>query len=501
MDTSMSTGSWESADYLVAIEVQGQKVFHVELAKIRKYPQLYAQVRCHLPVSFHAPASIYYGPYAHVYNGKVYPYYRNASYRLILHTLSQDVGHMLWEYLSFGTFTCVQGNPSEKRQEEYFKNLFNVLYVADYFSMEDFKSDCAKEIFRKAQDMSLMELVKLLEEANYRSDMFPKFSVYLEKRLVGSALDYGEGDSQRAFTELQTQPSLSVAQMLLKALTEISDVGDKLGEQNSLIGEVYRRKVAETTAASEVLGWEEPKSPDTMWMNPKSEMTGVKKPVGSRFFGAAAKQEARREKSNSPEQPIERAAAPEPSLYSPSEPAFIPPSWVPFPSLVPRINEPALRLPSRDTSTTSRRGSIPYTHRITVPETQGEWRTKAMGRSQQEIYRQRMLHAAFQRNLSQMKHDASSESSAPGPSTTSGEPLSNTGADNDEDTEDEVTEACRRPVTPIGPGPNLPEYAMTSFDAPSRSSRSSSNTLEGDPVQVEGPMDWNAGSSEYDYIP
>ncbi|KAG5753683.1 hypothetical protein H9Q70_003697 [Fusarium xylarioides] len=349
MDTSMSAGSSDGAGYLVVIEVQGQKVFHVELAKLRKYPQLYAQVRCHLPVSFHAPASIYYGPYGHVYNGKVYPYYRNASYRLILHTLSQDVGHMLWEYLSFGTFTRVQGNPSEKRQEEYFKNLFNVLYVADYFSMEDFKSDCAKEIFRKAQEMGLMELVKLLEEANYRSDMFPKFSVYLEKRLVGSALEHGEGDSQKAFTELQTQPSLSVAQMLLKALTEISDVGDRLGEQNSMIGEVYRRKVAETTAASEVLGWEEPKYPDTMWMNPKSEMTGVRKPVGGRFFGAAAKQEARRETSNSPEQPIEREAAPEPSVYSPSEPAFIPPSGVPFPSLVPRINEPALRLPSRDT--------------------------------------------------------------------------------------------------------------------------------------------------------
>ncbi|KAG5799571.1 hypothetical protein H9Q69_001409 [Fusarium xylarioides] len=501
MDTSMSAGSSDGAGYLVVIEVQGQKVFHVELAKLRKYPQLYAQVRCHLPVSFHAPASIYYGPYGHVYNGKVYPYYRNASYRLILHTLSQDVGHMLWEYLSFGTFACVQGNPSEKRQEEYFKNLFNVLYVADYFSMEDFKSDCAKEIFRKAQDMGLMELVKLLEEANYRSDMFPKFSVYLEKRLVGSALDYGEGGSQRVFTELQTQPSLSVAQMLLKALTEISDVGDNLGEQNSMIGEVYRRKVAETTAASEFVGWGESKSPDTRWMKPTSEITGVRKSVGSRFFGAAAKQEARREKSNSPERPSQRAAAPEPTFYSPGEPAFIPPSGVSLPSLVPRNNEPVLRPPSRDTSTTSRRGSIPYTRRITVPEIQGERRTKAMGRPEQEIYRHRMPHAAFESNLSQMKHDASSESSAPGPSTTSGEPLSKTGADNDDDTEDEAAEACGRPVTPIGSERNLPEYAMTSFDAPSSSSRSSSNTLEGDPVQVEGPMNWDAGSSEHDYIP
>ncbi|KAF5705915.1 hypothetical protein FMUND_11891 [Fusarium mundagurra] len=492
MDTSMSASCWEGTNYPVAIQVQGQKVFHVELARLRIYPQLYAQVTYHLQVNFPTPVPTYYG---HVYNATAYPYHQNVSYYLNLHTLSQDVGHMLWEHLSFGSFTRVQGNPSEKRQEEYFKNLFNLLRVANHYSMKDLKSDCTKEIFRKAQGMGLMELVKLLEEVGYRSDLFPKLSAYLEKRLVGSALNRGEGDSQRAFTELQAQPSLSVAQMLLKALTETSDVRDRLGEQNSMMGEVYRRKVAETTAASEVLGWEEPKSPYTLWINPKSEITGVRKSVGSQFFGAAAKKEVRREKSNSPEQPFERAAAPEPTVYSPSVPAFIsPPPF--YSSVVPKYNEPVLRPPSRDTSTTSRRRSIPYTGRITVPEIQGEWRTKAMGGLEQQMHRQQLAHAAFQSalqwNLPQMKHDASSESSAPGPSTTSGELLSETGTDSDDDTEDEATEACGRPVTPPEPGLNLPEYAITPFDASSRFSRSSSDTLEGDPVQVEGPtMDWD----------
>ncbi|KAF4416319.1 hypothetical protein FACUT_12680 [Fusarium acutatum] len=498
MDTSMSAGCWDGANYLVAIEVQGQKVYHVELTKLQKYPQLYAQITCH------AQSYIY----GYAYNGMAYPYYQNRPhYYINLHNLPQDAGHMLWEYLSSGTFTRLQGNPSEKRQEEYFKSIIHVHNVANQFSMEDLKSGFAKEIFRKAQDMGLMELVKLLEEANYRSDLFPKFSVYLEKRLVGSALDYGEGDSQRAFTELQTHPSLSVAQMLLKALTEISDVGCRLGEQNSMIGEVYRRKVAETKAASEFVGWEEPKSPDTRWMKPKNEFAGVRKSAGSRFFGPAAKQEARREIKNSPEWPFQRATAPEPTFYSPSEPAFIPPSMV-LPSLVPTSNETVLRPPSRDTSTTSRRRNIPYARRIkTLSEIQEEWKMKAIRRLEQKIRqpsdrdRQRMAKMDFERYESQMEHDASSESPAPGPSTTSGERLSEAATDANNDTADEATKPCDRPRTPIGSEMNLPEYTMTSFDATLQSLTSSPDTLEGDPVEIEGPMDWDAGSSEYDYIP
>ncbi|KAF5681460.1 hypothetical protein FDENT_8082 [Fusarium denticulatum] len=486
MDTSMSAGWPGSGAYLVVIEVQGQKVFHVELTKLQKYPQLYGQINSQPPPSY---------LYGYTY-GMSYPYYHNGPYYYInLCKLPQDAGHMLWEYLSFGTFTRLQGNPSEKSQEVYFKSIFHLHNLANQFDMEDLKSDSAKEIFRKAQYMGLMELINLLEELNYQSDLFPKFSVYLEKRLVGSALDYCQGGNQRAFAELQAQPSLSVAQMLLKALIEISEAGCKLGEQNSMLGEVYTRKVAETTAASEILGWEEPKIPDTMWMNPKGEMTGVRKSVGSRFFGTAAQQATRRENINSPEPPLERAAAPEPTFYIPSEAALVIPSTLP-PSLVPEL---VLHPPSRDTSTTSSHRSIPYTRTTTIPETKVEWITKAVGHPELKIHRQRMPHAAFQGKLPQMKHDVSSERPAPGPSTTSGETLLETGADNDNDTEDEATEACDGPLTPTGSERNVPENTMTSFDMPWRSSRSSSHTLEGSHVQVEGPMDWDADPSEYDY--
>ncbi|KAF4495662.1 hypothetical protein FAGAP_8216 [Fusarium agapanthi] len=497
MDTSMSAAWRGGANHPVAIEVEGQMVFHVQLRKLKKYPQLYRQIISH------APSYIY----SHAYNGVEYSYYGNPGpFYINLRAVPQGAGHILGDFLSFGSFT-LQDNLSEKRQEEDFKSIIHLHNVADQFSMDDLKSDCEVETFRKAQDMGLMELVRLLEEANYRSDLFPKFSVYLEKRLVGSALDYGVGDSQRAFAELTTQPSLSVAQMLLKALTEISDVRCKLGEQNSMIGEVYRRKVAEATAASEFIGWEEPKSPETRWMKPKSEITGLRKSVGSRFFGPAAQQKDRNGMKNSPGRPFQGATAPEPTFYPPREPAFVPPSMF-SPSLTPRRFETVPCPSFKDQSTTSRRGNIPYAHEAkTQAEIEGAWEMKALQRQEQKIphiseqVRQPMAQMACKMNWSQRKHNAPTESPAPGPSTTSGEPLSETATGNDGDTEDDDTEACDRPVTQIGSDLNLPEFTVTSFDAPVQSSESSSDTLEGDPVEVEGPMDWDVGSSEYDYIP
>ncbi|KAF5589871.1 hypothetical protein FPANT_6204 [Fusarium pseudoanthophilum] len=363
--------------------------------------------------------------------------------------------------------------------------------------MEDLKSESAKEIFRKAQEMGLMELINLLEELNYQSELFPSLSVYLEKRLVGSALDYCQGGSQSALAELQAKPSLSVAQMLLKALIEISEAGCKLGEQDSMVGEVYTRKLAETTAVSDILGWDEPKAPDTRWINPKGQMTGVRKSGGSQFFGAAAKQATRREKTNFPERPFERAAAREPTFDFSATLAYSQPPPGPIgPIALGRCDLPVPPAPSRDTSTTSSHRSIPYALRVTKPEIQVERITKAVGHPELEIQRHRMAHAAFQRNLPQTRYDASSERTAPGPSTTSGEPLSEIATGNDDDTEDEATEASDGLVTPTESEGNVPEDTMTSFDTPWRSSRSSSDTLEGNPAQDEGYMDWYA---EYDY--
>lgn len=272
MNTSMpmpiSAGLPGSQGSLVAIEVQNKKVFHVDLTKVQKYPKLYMQL-------YDAPPSY---PYPSYHNG--------PQCYLNLHKLPQGSGHILWEYLSLGTFTRLPGYHSERTQEWYFKDIFHLHNLANKFDMEDLKSESAKEIFRKAQEMGLVELIKFLEELNYQSDLFPSLSVYLEKRLVGSALDYCQGGSQRALAELQAKPSLSVAQMLLKALIEISESGCKLGEQKSMLDEVYTRKLDETTAASDILGWDEPKVPDTRWINPNGEMAGVRKSAGSGFFGA-----------------------------------------------------------------------------------------------------------------------------------------------------------------------------------------------------------------------
>ncbi|KAF5551086.1 hypothetical protein FNAPI_7513 [Fusarium napiforme] len=408
MNTPISTSLSGSQGYLVAIEVQEKKVFHVDLTKIQKYPKLYTQL-------YDTPPSY---PYPSYHNG--------PQYYLNLHKLPQGSGHLLWEYLSFGTFTRLRGYHSETTQEWYFKDIFHLHNLANKFDMEHLKSESAKEIFRKAQQMGLMELTNLLEELNYQSDLFPSLSVYLEKRLVGSALDYYQGGSQRALAELQAKPSLSVAQILLKALIEISESGCKLGEKNSTSNEVYTRKLDETTAASDILGWDEPKVPDTRWINPNGEITGVRKSVDIRFFGAAAKQATRREKTNSPEPPFERAAAREPTLD------VVAMTYAqPLPTLV-RCNPPMpLPLP-RDASTTLSYRSAPYSRSLTIPEIQVERTTKAVGYPE---------------------------------------------------------------LTLTGSEGNVPEYKITSLDTPRRSSRSSSNTLEGSPVQV-GPMDWDV---EYDY--
>ncbi|KAI7764478.1 hypothetical protein LZL87_003683 [Fusarium oxysporum] len=500
MATSMSASWWSGANHLVAIEFQGRKTFHVELTKLEKYPQLYMQIT--------SPAPSYI--YGHVHNGMGFTYHQSLGpLYLDLRTVPQGAGHMLWEYLSAGTFTHLQGNPSDKKQEEYFKSIVHVHAVADEFSIEGLKSDTAKEIFRKAQEMGLMELVKLLEEANYRSDSFPKLSEYLEKRLVGSALDYGEGDSQRAFTEVRTQPSLSVAQMLLKAITEISDVGCRLGKQHSMLVEVDRRKVAERIAVSEVVGWKESKFPRTMWVKPKSETAGASQAVGSRFFGPAAKQENRSGMKDYLGRPMQRAAMPEPTFYSPSEPAYIPPSMF-LPSLahgpesketvlLPAFGDTQRNLRYEDPSSTSRRAK-------TLSEIDREWQMEVMRQEQKlrqpsHLVRQRMAKMGFEEPESQTEHDASSKSPLPSPSTTPGGFSSETATDTEKNTTDEATKACDRPVTPIGSEMNLAEYMVPSFDAPLQSFTSSPDILEGDPVEVEAPMNWDTGLSEYDYIP
>ncbi|KAF5613313.1 uncharacterized protein FSUBG_1043 [Fusarium subglutinans] len=588
MDMSLSV-PWRVGTYHpVAIEVEGQMVFHVQLGKIQKYPLLYRLVTSHVPSYI----------YNHTYHGVKDSYCGNPGpFYLSLRAVSQGAGHLLGDYLTFGIFNF-QHNLPEKRQNEEFKSLIHLQSVANRFNMDDLKMDCETEIFYRALDMGLMELFKLLEEANYRSDLFPEFSEYLEKRLVGSALDYGVGDSQRAFAKLKTEPSLSVAQMLLKAIVEISDVGCNSDEKNSIIGEVYRRKVAEAAAISQYIGWEDDKCPETRWIKPKSEIAGKRKSVATQFFGPTAQQKDKNGVENSPRWPFQ--GAPEPTFHPPSRPAFAP-LPITLPPLVPRSNETVPRPAFKDQSTTSRHKNVPYARGM---ETQidGEWKMKALQRQEQNIpliskqERHQMAHMAYETNclqrkhdasnespapgplttsgeplsqeamdndgdtddeqssnedygdlqhiqrmmsevrpqreqdrprtaqmafestLSQMqqereiialdafgmnwsqgKHDASSESQTPGPSTTSGEPLSETATEKDDDTQDGATEASDRPVQ-IGSVLNLPEVTVTSFDE-SLHSESSSDTLEGDPVEVVGPMDWDTGSSEYDYVP
>ncbi|EMT65767.1 hypothetical protein FOC4_g10007877 [Fusarium odoratissimum] len=452
MAASMSASWWSGANHLVAIEFQGRKTFHVELTKLEKYPQLYMQIT--------SPAPSYI--YGHVHNGMGFSYHQDLGpLYLDLHTVPQGAGHMLWDYLSAGTFTPLQGNPSDKKQEEYFKSIVHVYAVADEFSIEGLKSDTAKEIFRKAQEMGLIELVKLLEEANYRSDSFPKLSEYLEKRL------------------------------------------------HSMLVEVDRRRVAGRMAASEVIGWKESKYPRTMWVKPKSETAGASKLVGSRFFGPAAKGEDRSGIKDYLGRPMQRTAVPEPTFYSPSEPAFIPPSMF-LPSLahgtgsneavlLPAFGDTPRTLRYEDFSSTSRRAK-------TLSEIDREWQMEVIRQEQKlrqpsHLVRQRMAKMGFEEPESQMEHDAPSKSPLPSSSTTSGGFSSETATDTEKDILDEATKPCDRPVTPIGSELNLPEYMVPSFDAPLQSFTSSPDTLEGDPVEVEGPMNWDTGLSEYEYIP
>ncbi|SCV44525.1 uncharacterized protein FFB14_08262 [Fusarium fujikuroi] len=490
MATSMSA-NWRGIDnQLVAVEIHGPEIFYVDLTNIEKYHQLHRQITCHVPSYI----------YDHAYNVLGYIYYQSPGLLYInLHTVPQGAGHILWEYLVFGTL-ALQGNPFEGRREEYFKSIIHVHNFAEQLGMEDLKSDSAKEIFREAQDMGLVELLKLLEEVNYRSNLFPKFSVYLEKRLVSSALDYGAEGSLRAFIELRDQPSLSVAQMLLKAMTEVSNIECRSGKQDSMLDEAYRKKVAETTAVSEVIGLEECKSPKTRWIKPRNETALVSKPVGSQFFGPVAKQEDRSGMANHLEQPLQRAAVPDSNSYSPREPAFLPPRMF-LPALAPRAenNGTGLLPPFGDTSKNSRSRTPPYCHRLSPMEYTLPTEPTQLPRLQQKN-RQRMAEMAFA-HMTRTEHNPRRKSLDPNPSTASGELESESAAEIDNDTADEAEEACDRPVTQIGSQLNFAECILPSFDEPWQSSTSSSDTLEGDPSQVEGSMDWDAGSSESDYNP
>lgn len=486
----MSANWWGNGNQLVAVEVQGPEISYVNLTNIEKYHQLHRQITRHVPSYI----------YDHAYNVMGYPYYQSPGLLYInLHTVPQGAGHILWEYLTFGTL-ALHGNPFEGRREEYFKSIIHAHNVANQFGMEDFKSDSAKEIFREAQDMGLMELIKLLEEADYRSDLIPKFSVYLEKRLVSSALDYGAGGSLRGFIGLRDQPSLSVAQMLLKAMTEVSNIECRSGKQDAMLDEAYRKKIAETTAVSEVIGLEECKSPKTRWIKPRNETAPVSKSVGSQFFGPVAKQGDRSGMTNHLEQPLQRAAVPDSNSYSPREPAFLPPRMF-LPALNPRAenNGTGLLPPFGDTSKNSRSRTPPFSHRLSPMEDTLPTELMQLLRLQQQN-RQRMAEMAFA-HLRRTEHNPRRRSLDPNPSTASGELESETVAEIDSDTADEAAEACDRPVTPIESQLNFAECMLPSFDEPWQSSRASSDTLEGDLGEVEGSMDWDAGSSESDYNP
>ncbi|CZR47752.1 uncharacterized protein FPRO_13419 [Fusarium proliferatum ET1] len=490
MATSMSA-NWRGIDnQLVAVEIQGPEIFYVDLTNIEKYHQLHRQITCHVPSYI----------YDHAYNVLGYIFYQSPGLLYInLHTVPQGAGRILWEYLVFGTL-ALQGNPFEGRREEYFKSIIYVHNFAEQFGMEDLKSDSAKEIFREAQDMGLVELLKLLEEVNYRSNLFPKFSVYLEKRLVSSALDHDAEGSLRAFVELRDQPSLSVAQMLLKAMAEVSNIECRSGKQDSMRDEAYRKKVAETTAVSEVIGSEECKSPKTRWIKPRNETAPVSNSVGSQFFGPVAKLEDRSGMANHLEQPLQRAAVPDSNSYSPREPAFLLPRMS-LPALAPRAENNGTEIlpPFGDTSKNSRSRTPPYCHRLSPMEYTLPTEPTQLPRLQQKN-RQRMAEMAFA-DMTRTEHNPRRKSLDPNPSTASGELESESAAEIDNDTADEAEEACDRPVTPIGSQLNFAECILPSFDEPWQSSTSSSVTLEGEPGEVEGSMDWDAGSSESDYNP
>ncbi|CVL04747.1 uncharacterized protein FMAN_12842 [Fusarium mangiferae] len=499
----MSANWWRNDNQLVAVEVQGPEIFYVDLTNIEKYHQLHRQITCHVPSYI----------YDHAYNVLGCIYYQSPGLLYInQQTVPQGAGHILWEYLVFGTLG-LQGNPFEARREEYFKSIIHVHNFADQFGMEDLKSDSAREIFRKAQDMGLVELLKLLEEVNYRSNLFPKFSVYLEKRLLSSALDYGAGGSLRAFIELRDQPSLSVAQMLLKAMTEVSNIECMSGKQDSMRDEAYRKKVAETTVVSEVIGLEECKLPKTSWIKPGNESAPVSKSVDDRFLGPAARQQDRSRMENHQEKPLQRAAVPDSNFDFPREPGFRPPQMF-LPALVPRaenngtgllppFGDASKRLrsrtpsPFRDTSKRSRSRTPPHCDRLSPMEHDRPMRHKDQTAAMSQAMLQHIQH--IQQNRQRKEHNPRRKSIDPNPSTASGELESESAAEFDNDTADEAEEACDRPVAPTGSQLNFAECILPSFDEPWQSSASSSVTLEGDPGEAKGSMDWDSGSSESDH--
>ncbi|KAF4333328.1 hypothetical protein FBEOM_12841 [Fusarium beomiforme] len=155
------------------------------------------------------------------------------------------------------------------------------------------------KIFLTSQHMGLIELVKVLDEANFLPESFPEFAKYLGNRLFSSTLAYDHVDTNYVSLNTANELGGSVAQLLLKILLQVSR-GQFIGASNYAVDSVVKElRKREKEAISRAIGSQDTKEATTMWMWPKRETFAPKRGVSlldNDLDGCSTKKDEKRRK-------------------------------------------------------------------------------------------------------------------------------------------------------------------------------------------------------------
>ncbi|KAL9563601.1 hypothetical protein ACKAV7_012269 [Fusarium commune] len=125
-------------------------------------------------------------------------------------------GHVIIHYLVTGTYQCLQSQEEEEGEEKKFSaelaTAIRVYVAADSLSLPALREMARGEIFRLGEWLSLLTLIKVMEEAALSFDAYPGIAAYVESRVLLHSQDKGNHGPEKAdetLDALGTPDSLS----------------------------------------------------------------------------------------------------------------------------------------------------------------------------------------------------------------------------------------------------------------------------------------------------
>ncbi|KAH7158498.1 hypothetical protein DER46DRAFT_637329 [Fusarium sp. MPI-SDFR-AT-0072] len=136
---------------------------------------------------------------------------------LWLDNITLDAGHVIIHYLVTGTYQCLQSQEEEEEGEEKkfsaeLATAIRVYVAADSLSLPALREMAREEIFRLGEWLSLLTLIKVMEEAALSFDAYPGIAAYVESRVLLHSQDKGNHGPEKAdetLDALGTPDSLS----------------------------------------------------------------------------------------------------------------------------------------------------------------------------------------------------------------------------------------------------------------------------------------------------